>query len=116
MEFFFHELEKDVLILKADGGLNADTARHFVAELERIIDGGARKIIIDCESLEYISSYGLAVLIRLHKKLAQHGGDVRLASVKGVVVKILRVTRLDRFFSIYPDTNQARLSFRPASA
>jgi anti-sigma B factor antagonist len=113
VEFYYHENEKDVLILSADGGLNAATAEKFVSELERLIEAGNTKIIVDCSALDYISSYGIAVLLRLHKKLQRHGGDVRLAAVKGMLIKTFSIVRLDQILSIYPDVNRARLSFRP---
>ncbi len=112
MEFYRHEVENDVLILSADGGLNADMAERFVSELEQLVEAGNRKIIVDCSKLDYISSYGIGVLMRLHKKLKKHGGDVRLASVGGVIMKALSIVRLDEILSIYPDVNRARLSFR----
>ena len=46
MEFFFHELDKSVLILSADGGLNAETAAEFIRQLESLIDGGVTQIIV----------------------------------------------------------------------
>ena len=113
MELYYHEVEKDVLILAADGGLNASTADRFVADLEHLIEAGNTKIIVDCSQLDYISSYGISVLMRLHRKLQRHGGDVRLAAVKGMMVKALSLVRLDQILSIYPDVNHARLSFRP---
>lgn len=113
MEFYFSEVEKDVLILRADGGLNADTAEEFVGDLERLADAGIRRIIVDCSSLSTISSYGISVLLRLHKRLKMRGGDVRLASVGGMVMQVLEITRLITIFGIYPDVNRARLSFRP---
>ena len=112
MEFYFHEIEKDVLILSADGGLNASTAGQFLDEIERLVHGGVRKLIIDCSKLEYISSYGLTVLVRLHSRMARHGGDVRLADVHGAMAKVMEVTRLSTLLSVYPDVNRARLSFR----
>jgi anti-sigma B factor antagonist len=116
MEFYFSEVEKDVLVLRADGGLNSENAEEFVDNLERIIDVGIRRIIVDCARLESVNSYGLAVLIRLHKRLKRKGGDVRLASVRGLVIKVLEITRLDHLFAIYPDVSRARLSFRPIDA
>jgi hypothetical protein len=32
MEFYYHSVDKDVLILSADGGLNMDNADEFVSE------------------------------------------------------------------------------------
>ena len=59
MELVFHEVDKSVLILSADGGLNADTSAEFVEQLEKLVDGGVTQIIVDCTRLEYISSYGI---------------------------------------------------------
>ncbi len=113
MEFFYHELDNSILVLSADGGLNADTAAEFVGQIESLVDAGVKKIIIDCERLEYISSYGLGVLVRLHNKLAKHGGDVKVAGVKSMVLGALSAMRLNQLFEIYPDVSRARLAFRP---
>jgi anti-anti-sigma factor len=112
MEFYYHDVDKDVLILNADGGLSAFNADQFVGELERFVELGCRKLIVDCKRLTYISSYGLGVLGRLHKKLAAKGGDVKLANVSGAVPRLLSITHIDRIFDIYPTLEEARLAFR----
>ena len=111
MEFYYSDVEKDVLILSADGGLIADNADRFVDELDRFIQSGARKLVVDCQKLTYISSYGLGVLVRLHKKLAVKGGDVKLANVAGAIPKLIRMTRLDKTFEMYPDVPAALRAF-----
>jgi anti-sigma B factor antagonist len=116
MEFFYHEFDKDILILSADGGLNAETAAEFVKQLESLVDSGLKKIIVDCSRLDYISSYGIAVLVRLHKKLAKHGGDVKVAAARSMVLKALTMMRMGEIFSIYAEVEQARLSFREKNA
>src|SRR5687767_6214900 len=73
LEFYYHELDSSVLILRADGGINADNAGQFVTDLEKIVDAGLRKIIVDCSGLDHISSFGIGVLLRVHKQLARHG-------------------------------------------
>ncbi len=45
-----------------------------------------------------------------------HGGDVKIASVKGALPNVLQVTGLNKLFEIYPDVNRARLAFRPKAA
>ena len=76
MELYYDDVDSEVLVIKADGGLNARTAEGFVEDLEKLVDAGLRKIIVDCSELDYISSFGLGVLIRLHGRLARRGGDV----------------------------------------
>jgi anti-sigma B factor antagonist len=112
MEFYYHGVDKDVLILSADGGLNAYNAEQFVSELETLVQSGARKLIVDCTKLNYVSSYGVAVLVRLHKKLASGGGDVRLAAVRSAIVDLLELAGLGRIFHVYQNVDEARASYR----
>ena len=113
MKFYHSEVDNDILIISADGGLNSENADQFVNELESLIEDGQTKIIVDCTRLEHITSYGLGVLVRLHTKLAKRGGSVKLACVKGLIEKLLAITRLNSIFEIYPDVNRARLMFQP---
>ena len=112
MEFYYSDVDKDVLILSADGGLIAQTADQFVDELDQFIQSGARKLVVDCHRLTFVSSYGLGVLVRLHKKLAAKGGDVKLASVSGAIPKLITMTHLDKIFQMYPDVASALRAFR----
>jgi anti-sigma B factor antagonist len=80
--------------------------------LEKIVDAGLRRIIVDCSGLDHISSFGIGVLLRVHKRLARHGGDVKLAAIHNGLVRVLQIARVDSMFEIYPDVNRARLAFR----
>lgn len=111
MEFYYHGVDRDILIVMADGGLNAKTADTFVGSLEALIDSGARKVIVDCTKLRYISSSGLGVLIQLHNRLAERGGDVKLANVRGVIANLIAKTRLSDVVQIYPGVDEARQAF-----
>jgi len=111
MEFYYRGTDKDILILSADGGLNSHNADQFVTELQALVDAGARKLIVDCTKLTYISSYGVGVLIRLHKKLAESGGEIKLAAIESPIIKVLRLLRLDTVFEIYHNVREAREAF-----
>ena len=116
MEFYYHELENDVLIIAADGGLNKQTAGQFVEEVGSLVDKGVKKMIIDCSNLNFITSYGVGVLLRLHKKLKGAGGDIKIAGVHSRIIEVLQIMKLTKIFDIYPDVNRARLEFRPKDA
>lgn len=111
MEFYYQGTDRDILILSADGGLNSQNAEQFVEELQTLVDAGARKLIVDCTRLSYITSYGVGILIRLHKKLAEGGGEVKIAAVDSPIIKVLRLLRLDTVFEIYNNTREARQAF-----
>jgi anti-sigma B factor antagonist len=112
MEFHYDDVQEGVLIVKADGGLNAQTADEFVKSIEKLVDAGLRSIIIDCSDLDHISSYGLGVLVRLHRRMHEKIGDVKIASVQSRIVDVLRVARLNKLFAIYPDVESARQAYK----
>ena len=113
MELYYDDVDGEVLVIKADGGLNGETAEQFVRDIEKLVKAGLTKMIVDCSELEYISSYGLGVLVRLHKRMERHGGNVKIASAHSALLDVIRLARLDRLFEIYPDVPRARLAFRP---
>jgi anti-sigma B factor antagonist len=112
MEFHYDDVQEDILIIKADGDLNGETADEFVESIGKLVDAGLHSIIIDCSGLDHISSSGLGMLVRLNKRMDEKVGDVKIASVKGLIVSVLRMTRLDKMFSIYPDVESARQAFK----
>ena len=112
MEFHYDDVQENILIIKADGDLNLQTADALVESTGKLIDAGLHSIIIDCSELDHISSYGLGVLVRLHKRMDEKIGDVKIASVKGLVANILRLTRMNKLFAIYPDVESARKAFK----
>lgn len=116
MEFYFHDLDKDVMIVAVDGGLNGDTAEQFLTDMQKIADLGIRKIIVDCTGLTYISSSGISALLSLHKKMKAHGANVKVAGARSFVLDVLRVAHLDKLFEMYPDVSRARLEFRPPAS
>jgi anti-sigma B factor antagonist len=112
VELYYHAVERDVLVLKADGGLNEEVAEQMEAQLATLVFSGVRKVLVDCGGLRYISSTGVRVLMRVHRHLAERGGDVRLAAVDSFVVRVLEIARLNQHFRIYTTADEALAAFR----
>jgi anti-anti-sigma factor len=111
MEFYYHGTEDDVLIIAADGGIDRQTGEEFVDGICDIIEGGVQKVIVDCSRLKYISSYGLGLLLRVHKRAREAGGEVKLADLHGRVFDVLEIMRLDHVFAIYSEVDAALSDF-----
>ena len=101
MEFYQHETHRDVLILSADGGLTRNTSEKFVTDLGQLVESGSRKLLIDCSQLTYISSWGIAILLRLRSVLEKVGGEVKMSNVEGTFFRILSMSKLATIFEIY---------------
>ena len=115
MEFYYHETDRDVLILTADRELDSYVSTRLLDDLQRVIDGGARKLAIDCSQLGYVSSIGIASLIRLYKRVAEQGGHMKLVGVQAPLARLLEITRLKQVFEVYPTLDDALRAFRTES-
>ena len=81
-----------------EGRLDAAQAPHAQEFLDRL-DG---RCVIDMSFLEYISSAGLGVLLRTHKRLMGAGGGVKLINVNRHINDIFTYSGFDRLFEIEP--------------
>ena len=62
------DLQGDALVIKLSGRIDSGNAAQAEEEIQAIIaENGASSLIIDVQELEYISSAGLRILLRLKK-------------------------------------------------
>ena len=78
------------------GRLDAAQSAKAQAFLDALGDPGA----IDLSALEYISSAGLGVLLRTHKRLMASGGKLRLANVSNHIYDIFKYSGFDQLFEV----------------
>jgi anti-sigma B factor antagonist len=105
-------IDGDILAIVLHESLDSASTPDFEAEVNRHLEAGRTKIIIDCRRLGYLSSLGVGALVTLRTRLTRRGGDVKLASVQGAVMNFLRLMRLDKFFEIHGDLEFARRAFQ----
>ena len=111
-----HEIDKGLLIIEATEAINDDPTDAFVEELESAITAGRHpRIIIDCRDVQFLSSFGLSMLMRVRTAARHANGEVKLAAVNSMILEMLRVTKMAQNFMVYPDVEQARIAFHPKS-
>jgi anti-sigma B factor antagonist len=103
----------DILAIILCCDLDSASAPEFDQQIQAHLDAGYSKIIIDCRNLGFISSLGMGSLIVLQTKLRRRGGEVKLATIFGTVMEMMRLVGLDKVFGIYGDLEFARKSFYP---
>ncbi len=96
----------EILMFVLSGRLDTTQCDYLYSVIEKQIEKGRKKLILDCFDLQYVSSLGLGMMLRIHSKMKKLGGDVRLVGVSGLVADVLRVVKLDRILQIY-DTVEA---------
>jgi len=78
------------------GRLDAAQSPKAQAFLDALPDPGP----IDLSGLEYISSAGLGVLLRTHKRLMASGGKLRLNNVGNHIYDIFKYSGFDQLFEV----------------
>ena len=91
------ELAEDGSVV-VDGRLDAAQA----VKAQTFLDGVDGQCVIDLAKLEYVSSAGLGVLLKTHKRLMGSGSGIRLVNVSHHIHDIFRYSGFDKLFEIVP--------------
>ncbi|MER6945104.1 STAS domain-containing protein [Nonomuraea sp. NPDC000554] len=63
---------------------------------------GYRRLDLDLSGLAFIDSSGLAALVRLHREAAGADADLHVVALTPYLRNLMRMTALDRLFSLPP--------------
>lgn len=97
----------DIVAVVLTGKLDENNCNYLLDCVKDEKLEGRRKLILDCGQLDYISSMGLGMLVRVNGRMNKLGGDVKLAAVQSAVVQVLTVVGFNRIFQIYPTVADA---------
>ncbi len=92
------ERKEDATIFSLAGRLDSATASTVEEKIIESIDQGARDIVLDFSSLDYISSAGIRVLVHCHKELEKKNGHIFLAAVPKPIENVLYITGFLPYF------------------
>ncbi|HWP40723.1 MAG TPA: STAS domain-containing protein, partial [Tepidisphaeraceae bacterium] len=77
--------------------------------LYRLVDAeDRRKIVLDFEKVQYLSSQAIGIILTMNKKLSQlKNSQLVLCGVGPRLQELLKITRLDRLLTIRPTQREA---------
>lgn len=79
------------------------------SELDSLIEGGKRNILLDFGNVKHMSSQAVGVLLQAQKRCRAGGGVLKVSSPNPEVAQIFKITNLPRVIEIHPDPDQALL-------
>ena len=82
----------DVVVVELLGNLDTNTAPKAEAEINTWLEKGAKKMVINLEQTNYVSSAGLRIFLATAKKMTASGGAVKLCAPNEVVQEILDIS------------------------
>jgi anti-anti-sigma factor len=100
----------DAWLVETQGAIDDSARELFREELHpRLLNTGA-KMVLDLSGSNYINSQGLGLLVTLASHANTRGANLVFCGLQPHVSGVVSVTKLDRFFTILPDANQALAS------
>jgi anti-sigma B factor antagonist len=75
--------------------------------INKLIDAGTRKLVIDLTRLDYIDSSGLGMLIGCGGRMEQSGGRMRVAGAHGSVAQVFEIVHAGRILRFDADVESA---------
>jgi anti-sigma B factor antagonist len=98
----------DVCAVTLDGEIDVYTAPRLKEELVSVVESGCPNVIVDMEKVGFIDSSGLGVLVSALRRARERDGVVRIVCTRDNILKIFRITGLDKVFPIFSDMDEAR--------
>jgi anti-anti-sigma factor len=95
-----------ITFVKMQGSLSATTAEQGLQEMKKIVDSGAKKVVVNLADVDYISSGGIRVLILACKQLNNVQGEMKIAAAKGMVKEALEAGGFTLLSRVYGENNQ----------
>ena len=101
------ERSEGVCSIALRGEVDVYTAPRLKEALVSAIESGCSNVVIDMEKVGFIDSSGLGVLVSALRRARENGGAVRIVCTRDNILKIFRITGLDKVFPIFADAAEA---------
>ena len=92
--------ENDSMIAVFEGRLDTLAAVQTAKDVQPLIDSSCQHIILDCTSLDYISSSGLRIFISILKSAKARKGEVVVQNINDEIKKVFEMTGFNKLFII----------------
>src|SRR5215510_5116139 len=89
--------------------MDAATIEEIGRQLYHLVDAqDQRRIVMDFEKVQFISSQMIGVVMNMNKKLmALKNSKLILCGVTGKLLEVIKITRLDKILTIKPTQREA---------
>ena len=103
----------DVVILDVSGRITLGDGTVTLREaLQKLLDAGERKFIMNLEDVDYIDSAGLGELVTAFTVVRAQGGQLKLLKLTHRIHDLLQITKLLTVFDAFESETEAIKSLR----
>jgi anti-sigma B factor antagonist len=101
----------DVLVVDISGRLDSRSSGDAGDRIVNIVQGEHKRVLLNLEKLEYVSSAGLRVIIRGAKLLQTNRGELKICNARGAVRDALETSGFYSLIKIYDSEMEASSAF-----
>lgn len=106
------KLENGITVVEISGRLNlGNSLLGIESGIKRLIEAGARKLIVDLTEVNYIDSSGIGMLVACAGQLEQSSGRMRIAGASGAVAKAFEIVHMERITPLDATVEEAVAGF-----
>lgn len=106
MEIFERE-RQGISIVDFKGKMDTITSSEAERYLNRLINQGTKRILLNFEELEFMTSSGLRVLLATSQALHDAGGELCIYAVNDTIQKLFEISGFTAFLHICADEDEA---------
>ena len=107
----------DVTVVEMSGRLHLGNSLMYAENsINRLMDGGTLKLVLDLTRLEHLDSSGLGMLIGCSGRMEQRGGRMRVAGAGGAVAEVFEIAHAGRILQLDADLESACRNLSAESA
>lgn len=99
------------VILRLKGSMDSLRGESIRVCLDRLLDRGLIRFVVDGSELTYIDSHGVSIFIACVDECRTLGGDIKFARIGRRVGVVLRNLGIDHFIQIFDDVSAAENAF-----
>ncbi len=103
--------EGRILNISIIGELDARSSIQLDEVLKEAFETENFKLVVNCESLRYISSAGLGVFISHFENFKQQNGKIVLFNMSAKILQVFEILGLDKVMEIADDREDAGKKF-----
>jgi len=94
-------IDEGVYRITAKGRIDANNADSLLFKLENALKDGHKTIILNMSNVEYLSSIGIRVILKIFKQAAEAGGTFNVERPSEIVKNVLGMVALKEMLITY---------------
>jgi len=95
-------------VFRLGGSVDASSTQQLEEAVRGELDAGTRLCVLDFSGVDYVSSAGLRLLLKLRRSAADLGGGVKIAGLhRETRENVFDALGFSKLFELYADTDEA---------